>query len=434
MPISEGYDDPTQLHPIAIGALLIGGFLILLLPKRNSLKLFLIISILIPFQQRIDLAGINMIIMRILIFITFIRFFFRNELHRFKPNGIDKVVILWIFISAIINIILWQTGEVVINRIGFIYNALGLYILFKVFIQDIKDIDMSIKTLIIVASVIALTMFFEQVTGRNLFSVFGVPEFTQIREGRLRSQGPFAVCITAGTFGATLLPLIISLLWADVSNKFLVVIGVISSTVITLTSASSGPVLTYLAVAFGFLMWQFRRYMSTLKWGLIISLISLHVIMKAPVWALINHISVFTGSSSYHRYKLIDNFIMRINEWWLFGTKSTDEWGWMMWDTVNQYVLHGINGGLISLILFIMIITRSFRSIGRRIRLDDIGEYEKKRMWALGVTLFAHVVAFVGISYFDQIQVMWYLLLAMMSTLSDLTEKQPTAQYAKIKL
>jgi hypothetical protein len=34
----------------------------------------------------------------------------------------------------------------------------------------------------------------------------------------------------------------------------------------------------------------------------------------------------------------------------------------------------------------------------------------------LGVAMLAHVVAFIGISYFDQTQVLWYAFLAIIST------------------
>ena len=36
--------------------------------------------------------------------------------------------------------------------------------------------------------------------------------------------------------------------------------------------------------------------------------------------------------------------------------------------------------------------------------------------WSLGAALFANVVSFVGISYWDQIQVAWYAFLAIIAT------------------
>ena len=45
-------------------------------------------------------------------------------------------------------------------------------------------------------------MILEHLTGRNVFSVFGgVPEFTVIREGKLRAQAAFAHAIVAGYGG-----------------------------------------------------------------------------------------------------------------------------------------------------------------------------------------------------------------------------------------
>ena len=45
-------------------------------------------------------------------------------------------------------------------------------------------------------------------------------------------------------------------------------------------------------------------------------------------------------------------------------------------------------------------------------------------MWALGSALFAHVVSFFGISYFDQTIVAWYALLAMISAAAVIPRKK----------
>jgi hypothetical protein len=93
-----------------------------------------------------------------------------------------------------------------------------------------------------------------------------------------------------------------------------------------------------------------------------------------------------------------------------------------MFDTVNQFVLEGIRGGLMKLILFISLITLSFKTIGSK--MESINDKKMQFcMWAFGSALFAHLVAFLGITYFDQIFVIWYLLLAMISTMSNLSEK-----------
>lgn len=40
-------------------------------------------------------------------------------------------------------------------------------------------------------------------------------------------------------------------------------------------------------------------------------------------------------------------------------------------------------------------------------------------IWSLGVSLFIHAVSFLSVSYFDQMIVFWYLLLAMISAVGD---------------
>jgi hypothetical protein len=86
-----------------------------------------------------------------------------------------------------------------------------------------------------------------------------------------------------------------------------------------------------------------------------------------------------------------------------------------MGDTSNQYVDVGVMGGFLTLILFIAVIVHCFKRVGsvRRAISGDVAK--EKRIWAFGVALFSNLVAFFGISYFDQTIVAWYILLASIS-------------------
>ncbi len=83
-------------------------------------------------------------------------------------------------------------------------------------------------------------------------------------------------------------------------------------------------------------------------------------------------------------------------------------------------MLVAVEGGLVTLVLFIAVIVLCYKGIGRG--LGVMGTQWRKRilLWALGASLFAHLVSFWGVSYFDQIIVAWYLLLAMISTAGSL--------------
>jgi hypothetical protein len=166
-------------------------------------------------------------------------------------------------------------------------------------------------------------------------------------------MGCFAHSILAGTFGATILPLFV-LLWQQGSkNRLIAIVGMVSATVITLASNSSTPVLAYAGGVLALSMWPMRNWTRAIRWAVVITVVCLHIVMKAPVWHLIARIDVSGQSSSYHRFMLVDQCIRHFSDWWLIGVKSTFEWGWDMWDTANQYVSICEYSGLIPFILFL---------------------------------------------------------------------------------
>ena len=142
-------------------------------------------------------------------------------------------------------------------------------------------------------------------------------------------------------------------------------------------------------------------------------LISLHMAMKAPVWQLIDRMSIVGGSSGYHRYQLVDQCIRHFGDWWMYGVKDTGAWGWDMWDTANQYVSVADSTGLIPLILFVAILVYGFKYLVKAREAWADNKNMQLYNWALGGALFANCVGFFGISYWDQTQVVWYTFLAI---------------------
>ena len=154
--------------------------------------------------------------------------------------------------------ILYWTSNAFINRLGLAYDAIGTYFLFRYLIRDLSDINRVIKQLAIIIVPLAILMVFENFTGRNPFySLGGVPEISWIRQGRVRCFGPFRAPHLAGTLGATLMPLFVSMWFNPKVKKLICVIGVIAATIITITSASSGPVTAYGFAVIGLVMVSF---------------------------------------------------------------------------------------------------------------------------------------------------------------------------------
>ena len=137
--------------------------------------------------------------------------------------------------------------------------------------------------------------------------------------------------------------------------------------------------------------------------------------MKAPVWFLIARVDLVGGSSGYHRAMLIDQFIRNFFSWWLIGTTENGNWGFDMWDTCNQFVQEGMNGGLVAFIAFLAVIVIGFRRLARarKIAAADLDRSRAWMFWCLSAALVSHVVAFFGIAYFDQTKFSWFAFLAM---------------------
>ena len=147
--------------------------------------------------------------------------------------------------------------------------------------------------------------------------------------------------------------------------------------------------------------------------------------MKAPVWFVLTHIKIVDASSGYHRAMLIDQFVRNFRDWWLVGTNGNGNWGWDMWDTANQYVQEGESAGLAAFVCFLALISICFSRIGRTVKALRDDRKEQWFYWLLGATLFAHVTGFFGIAYFDQSQIGWYALLAVIAAATAAAVAQP---------
>jgi hypothetical protein len=375
---------------------------------------------LVPFGQVLVSGGIHFPVYRILVIFGLVRLVTTKRASatgRFVGgfNSIDRVFALCALLSSAAFSLHWMETQALIKSLGTLLDALGGYFVLRFLIQDRVDIERTMKTFALIAVVMAVCMINEKLRYQNIFGLLGgVAIVPAVRDGAIRSQGAFSVYVTAGAFGAILLPLFVWL-WKSKESKVAAVFGILSSTVITITSNTSTGLLAYAAGIAALCLWPLRKHMRTLRWGLVIILVGLHLVMKAPVWALIARVDLTGSSSGYHRYMLVDNCIRHFNSWWFLGVKDYGTWGWEMDDLGNQYVAAAVTGGLATLILFIAIISRSFGKLGTARRCVNGDREQEWRLWCLGAALFANVVAYFGITYFDQSQVAWYALLAVIS-------------------
>ncbi len=415
-----GWKDVTNIHPIGLAAVLILGLVMLFISRRWAILPMLIIACFISSVQKIAIFGLDFNLLRTMVVFGGCRLFLKKEYLSVIWKPLDTAIVLWTLSSMLILTVQQGDFSTFINRLGFAFDVFGMYFLFRCLIQNWQDVDTVIFSALLISIPVAAAFLLENMTGRNIFSVFGgVDEITHIREGRLRCQGAFSHAILAGCFWASLMPLFAARWWKSAKDHIWAITGLFTSSLIIICCASSTPVLAILSGIIGSAMFFVRRQMRMVRWGVILSLVALHMVMKAPVWHLIARISAVGGSGGYHRYRLIDQAINRFDEWALLGTKSTAHWFWGAQDVCNQYVLEGVQGGFLTLCLFVTVIAIAFREVGFLWRSQTHNPYRLVFSWALGVGLFVHCMNFIGVSYFGQIWILWYLLLAMIGSLSS---------------
>jgi hypothetical protein len=420
----------TVINPAVLVVVLVAGILICIWPRKKAVAAFLAAALLIPMDQVLLIGPAHFPMLRILILFGVFRMT-REKVGSRQPifsggfREIDICVILSAVSIAVAAVLLFQEIGALVYQLGELYSIFGTYFLLRFFIRDEEDVLQAIQTLAWIAAVVAIVMSYEVTTGHNPYAVLGgaaASHYVSLaaRDDRFRAQGPFAHSILAGTFGAVLVPLFVSLWWKGKKYRTVAIVGVIAGTAITLACNSSTPVLAYAAGVLALCLWPLRRQMRAIRWGIVVTLVFLQIVLKNPVWHLITKIDLTGGSSSWHRFMLIDQCIRHFGDWWLIGVKDTSVWGWDMWDTANQYVATCDNSGLLPFFLFIAVLVYGFKYLGRE-RLVASREKDKNRalfLWALGSALFANVVAFFGISFFDQNIVTWYCLLAMISAVA----------------
>ncbi len=396
---------------------------VLLLPRKYVVVPILFTLFLIPMGNIFVVGGLHLMPNRVISLIGWIKpgwkwVSSRKGIFECRLNSIDSAFTWNVICHTAAFLLLWRSSAAATNQFGFLWSEFGVYFLLRYLIQDRRDVLFVVKLLAIIGVVIAVEMIYEHFKAQDLFGtiVGGVPQVPEIRDGKIRSQGPFGHAILAGTYGAVMIPLFVSL-WKE-KSRVLGALGVASAAVMVLTSASSTPMLGFVASMVGICFWPVRKSMRAVRRGIVIGLIVIQMFMNAPVWFLIEHMDVTGSSSGYHRAELVNLFIIKFFDWWLIGTRDNATWGWSMFDTSNTYVTQGQSGGLLAFIFFILLITRAFSRIGKARLAVSGDERQEWLLWLVGASLFSHVIGFFGITYWDQMEVGWFAFLAMISALT----------------
>lgn len=406
------------MNPLALIITLVVAAAILVVPRRHVLGILVACVVLIPIYNSVSLAGLELPVARILLFTLLARMIMRGESSVDGLIGMDKVLLIWAVWMTFAYFALTPSLGSLVNRFGTIWvDVILAYFLCRNYLADSEDVFAIINTLIGVTVVLAVCGFIEYSTRFNIFTKLGGNLYGTIRDGSLRCQGPFGHPIFLGTFAAMTIPL----LWAFGKNRWmgtrkaLVLWGACAATAIF--SGSSSSVFSLVAAMFGVALWYLRDYMKIIIWSTVGLVVALEIAMEAHFWWLPARLNPM-GGSAYHRARLVDLYLIRIDEWWLFGTRSNTEWtgSGMTHDVANHLLRIATDGGLLALIIFLLVIFSALKVITGLLRDGRTSEESKVMLWALGALLFTHFVTFYGISYWGQMRFVLPMHLALVAS------------------
>jgi uncharacterized membrane protein YeaQ/YmgE (transglycosylase-associated protein family) len=414
-------ESDLPLTPLGVTVTVLAAILITLLPRRMAMMPIMAAVCFLPTGQSLQIAGLHFYLFRLVLLASLTRVLIRGEVRSIRWCLLDTLMFSWMAAFVVFG----SLSQVsFITQGGITFDWLTGYIVARSLLRDRNDFLLQIRFLAIVIIPLASAMIVEMATGRNLFAVLGgVAETSALRDGKVRAQGAFQHSILAGTFGATLLPLMIGLI--RMGNRRLRLSGIIGSfcaALIVLAAASSGPFLAAWGSIVTFCIWGLRHSLRLVRVGLLLIVLMLQAGMDRPVWWIFDAVGDFAGGSGWHRSYIIDAAIRHWDEWWLVGTSRTVHWGGYPpppndpnnVDITNEYIAQAVHGGALTLFLFLAILWTCFKRLGTafRTKRGSIEPETEWLAWCTGVALLAHCISFLSVSYYDQTIFYFFWLLS----------------------
>lgn len=399
---------------------------LLALPRRWAPIPLLAAACYMTLGQGFDIGPFRFTVIRLLVLVGALRVVLRAEFLVGGINRVDWLVVAWSLWMMFASFFHEGDGSGPVFASGIVFNIAGMYFLLRIFCQSTEDLVGLVQITAFLLLPIAIEMSYEQAVGRNLFGQLfgGVNEIPEVRDGRLRAQGPFRHSILAGTVGAVCVPLMVAI-WRQ--HRLAASIGMTACLIMVFASASSGPIMTLFCSIIGVAFWRFRNYTKYLMPGAVGMYILLDVVMNRPAYYIIGEMNLTGGSTGWHRSRLIESSIRYFDEWWLIGTDYTRHWmaTGVSWspdhtDITNYYIQMGVWGGALLLFIYLCILYRSFRFVGDTIRISQTADdSDVFFIWCLGAALFAHASTGLSVSYFDQSYLFLFLTLAAIGSLAQ---------------
>jgi hypothetical protein len=385
-----------------------------------------------------EAAGLRLFPIRFVVAFAFARVVARGELDWSRLNRIDGTLLLLYNYAAVVWIL--RSHQFEAQQVASAIDPTLCYLAFRGLIRSVDDVRWFLSVFVLLLLPFTALIYTERLTGQNSFLIVGGYPQLYFRDGVARAMGPFRHAILMGSIAASFLSLYIALALAQ-KRRVAAALGAVLCLGLIVLSNSGGPVTSAGAVFLGWSLWPLRKRMRLVRWVAVAVLLLLVVFMKAPIWYLPFKISSIVGGGGYHRSLLMEQAWRHLHQWWLVGMDVRDTGAWMPYvldtvgggaDVTNQFLVFGIRGGLLPVVLVIGVLSLAFVAVGKLLASarasGDSKTADELLLWGLGVALFVHAVSWLGTSYFDQSWVVWLMHLAAVSGAMHVAERVAPAR------
>jgi hypothetical protein len=261
--------------------------------------------------------------------------------------------------------------------------------------------------------------WFEFFSGTNFFSIVGRDRIS-IRDGEIRAAATFSHAILYGSFAAALVPLF----WVDyrMEKKIMKLLPILSCLFIIYSCQSSGPIVALTGAIFFLFFFRWKQYSSGFAWCVLIAAIIIHFVREKPLWHFLYvRVSIHESSTGFHRYILTEAAIKEFWDWCLFGYGDVGaQWHHKYWpwayapftDVTNHYLIEGVRGGFLTMVLFVMLCNKTIKVLGSY-AISQTEPAEQWLWWGFTVMMITHCISFLSVAYFGQINMLLYLTIAV---------------------
>ncbi|MGA2540026.1 MAG: hypothetical protein ABSG78_00545 [Verrucomicrobiota bacterium] len=417
------------MNPISGSILLVLCLTVFCAPRRWALLAMVVGVLYVPQGAAVPIFALNIFSVRFLEVAGIARVLARGEFRFSGLNGIDRALLLFYGYTTAVFLVRSPDGQAF--QIGELVDAYFAYFTFRGLIQDAGDFRFLLRSFVLLLIPYVAIVMVESFKHRNLFDLLApLPGGQAFRGSRIRCLGSFRHPSLLGTIGVAFIPLYIGMAFAA-ADRVRALLGIVLCLVIVWASNSGGPLSGVGAGVAAWLCWRWRTKMKWVRRGIVAMIVMAALLMKAPVWYLLEHLSDITGGDGFTRAFLLDTMWKHLSVWWLAGMPITDTGAWFPEtisatggaDITDQFVYFGIEAGVGAIALFIVLLTRAYRSLGKSVAILGAASPASREseyfMWGMGCMLTAHVANWFGITYFDQTYMIWFMQLAAISALAQ---------------